>query len=579
VRVAGGIPGRVDDERAMIEDLRVAGVVGFLAVVLLIVSTLRAPRALVILAVPLLVGLTWTFAFARVAVGHLNIISGFLFSILSGLGIEYGIHLMHRFRELRDEGISLENAIEELVAKTGRALVSGSLTNASVFGIIAFAQFRGFSEFGLIAAVGLLLTLLSTLTGLPAILVILDRMRPLEWKNTDGDHTKPVRVPAVARWAIVAAVPLFAVFSAVCLARGEVRFDSNWRLLAGNSPTTQFADYLRRHFEGVFTAGILYVPNNADLPRLKAAAERVKQTRLAAGKPWEVLEVLTLDDAYPSLEHQSRRVELATELGAQLRRIRPDMLDDAGQERLREGLALVGHASRPVTVEELPYAIIGGHLTQDGVGSIAHLRVHETEDPSTDVLLSWADQMWDLERALREDHIDAQLLSENWIAGEIFKRVARDAPFLLGGTLAAVFLVLLLDFRRPLIALGVLGSVMLGVLGMAGAMWLTGVQFNFMNSAILPVCVGISLDNAIHVYHRWREGGRGSIPLVLRHTTASNALASATNLLGFVALGLTHHQGLRSVAWLATLGVVMTYISTTVWFPMMFETLDRRERN
>ncbi|MDQ3031329.1 MAG: MMPL family transporter [Myxococcota bacterium] len=574
VHYAGGIPTRVEDESAFVADLRVAGFVGFFAVVLLIVATLRAPRALVVLGLPLFVGLVWTFAFAEVAVGHLNIISGFLFSILSGLGIEYGIHLMHRYRELRDEGLALEPAIERLVAKTGRALLSGSITNASVFAVIAAAQFRGFSEFGLIAAAGLLLTLVATLAGQPSLLAIGERLRPLRWK-TAGEATTPVRVPARARWIVVIVVPLFALASGVALARGEVTFNGNWRLLAGDSEATQFSEYLRHHFAGLYTAAILYVPDGDDLPRVVEAVERVRAARAARGEPFDVVEVATLDEAFPPPARQVRRAELAHLLGEQLRRIRPETLDDGGRARLEEGLRLVDDA-HPVEISDLPYAVVGPFVTQDGVGSIVHLRVHETDDANTDVLVAWAEQAREIAAELEEAGIEAPMLSENWIAGEIFERVARDGRFLLFGTLAAVFLVLLLDFRRPLLALGVLGSVLLGVISIAGGMWLVGLQLNFMNAAILPVCVGISLDNAIHVYHRWREGGPGSIPIVLRHTTRANALASATNLIGFAALALTHHQGLRSVAWLAMIGVTATYVSTTLWFPMVLETIDAR---
>lgn len=575
VRLAGGIPTRVEDERAFVDDLRVAGTLGFLAVVLLIVATLRAPRALVILSVPLFVGLVWTFAFARLAVGHLNIISGFLFSILSGLGIEYGIHLMHRYRELREEGLALEPAIEQLVQKTGRALLSGSVTNASVFLVIAAAQFDGFAEFGLIAAVGLLLTLVATITGLPALLVLGERLRPLTWSRPSAASLSPVHVPPRVRWLVLFGVPIVALLSLVALLRGEVRFDGNWRLLAGNSETAQFAEYLRHHFGGLYTGALLYAEDDDDLARIESLVDALRARREAEGLPFEVAEVATLHDAFPPLEAQARRAELAARLGEQLHRIRPHMLDDAGRERLAEALRLV-EAARPVSIDELPYAVVGPFVTQDGHGSIVHLRVPETDDANTAVLVSWAEQAREVHRALAEAGIEAPMLSENWIAGEIFERIARDARFLLVGTLLCVFLVLLLDFRRPLLSAGVLGSVLLGVVSMAGLMWLAGVRLNFMNAAILPVCVGISLDNAIHVYHRWREGGPGSIPLVLRHTTAANALASATNLLGFAALALTHHEGLRSVAWLAMIGVTATYVSTTIWFPMVFATLDAR---
>ncbi|MBX7192355.1 MAG: MMPL family transporter [Sandaracinaceae bacterium] len=575
VRFAGGIPTRVDDEAAIRSDLSVAGVVGFVAVVLLIVASLRAPRALVILAVPLFIGLVWTFAFARLAVGHLNIISGFLFSILSGLGIEYGIHLMHRFRELRDEGVALEPAIEDLVEKTGRALLSGSMTNASVFGVIAFAQFSGFSEFGLIAAVGLVLTLIVTMLGLPALLVLFERWRPIGKSADEAMQHTPLHVPDALRWTIVVGVPVLSILSIVVLVTGRVRFDGNWRLLAGNSETTQFQEYLRHHFSGLYTGGLIYVPPETELSRVVEVVEGVRAARLARGEHTDVVEIDTLDEAFPPPERQRARAAIALRLGEQLARIRPEQLDDAGRERLAEGQRVVA-AAQPIAIEELPYALVGPFVTNDGRGSILHLRMHETDDASTDVLVRWAHEAREIVRAIHDAGLTAPLLSENWIAGEIFERVARDARYLLVGTLAAVFVVLLLDFRKPLVALGVLGAVLLGVLGIAGGMFVTGLQLNFMNAAILPVCVGISLDNAIHVYHRWRESGPGSIPMVLRHTTRANALASTTNLLGFAALALTHHEGLRSVAWLAVIGVTATYVSTTLWFPMVFATIDAR---
>lgn len=576
VRYAGGIPSRVEDERALVADLRIAGAVGFFAVVLLIVFSLRTPRALVLLSLPLFVGLVWTFAFARIAVGHLNIISGFLFSILSGLGIEYGIHLLHRYRELRDEGLAIEPAVERLVATTGRALLSGCMTNAGVFAVIALAQFRGFSEFGLIAAVGLVLTLLATLLGLPALLVIGERIRPLS-HVTHADHDAPIRVPAPLRLGVVFGVPLLALASVALLVSGTIAFDGNWRHLVSDTETTRFGEYLRHQLSGTYDQALLWVPRQEDLPRVSASIAALRAEREARGEPFDVVEVVTLNDVFPSPEAQARRAELAAALGAQLDRIRPGMLDEQGLSRLEEGRAVVAGAT-PFALEAMPYSVVGHLMTRDGVGSIVHLRARETDDANTAVLIAWSAQAAEIATSLHAEGIDAPMLSENWIAGEIFERIAHDAGFLSFATLAAVFLVLLLDLRRPLLAGAVLGSVLIGMVAMAGLTWIFGVRLNFMNVAILPVCVSISLDNAIHVFHRWREGGPGSIPSVLRHTTSANALASATNLLGFAALVLTHHDGLRSVAYLAIAGVLCTYVSTTLWFPMVLETLDARRQ-
>lgn len=575
VRYAGGIPTQVEGDRSLRGDLSVAGTLGFVGVVLLIVLALRTPRALVLLSVPLLAGLAWTFAFAEIAVGHLNIISGFLFSILSGLGIEYGIHFLHRYRELREEGRDLEDAIEHLVPSTGRALVSGSLTNAGVFAVIAAAQFRGFSEFGLIAAVGLILTLIVTVIGLPALLVIGERIRPMKFPRParDAPPDTGVHVPAFVRWPIVVLVPLIAIGSVVVLARGGVRFDGNWRLLAGDTEVSRFGEYLRHHLGGTRDAATLWVPDDAQLPALRETIESLGTEREARGEAWDVVDIRTLDDVFPPRDHQVARAALALEIGAQLDRIRPGMLDAEGLRQLADARRMVA-ASQPFALGDLPYAVVGQLLTSDEHGSIAHLSALDTDDSGTAVLTSWAEQARDIARSLHEANVEAPMLSENWVAGEIFERIARDARFLFIGTLSAVFIVLFLDFRRLGATLAVLGSVILGVVSIAGAMWASGLTLNFMNATILPVCVAISLDNAIHVYHRWREAGPGSIPIVLRQTTVANALSSATNLFGFGALVVTHHAGLRSVAYLATCGVALTYLSTTVWFPMMLATVD-----
>ncbi len=572
LRYAGGIPVRIEGDTAMREDLTLAGALGFTAVVLFIVVALRTPRALVLLSVPLLSGLAWTFGFAQIAVGHLNIISGFLFSILSGLGIEYGIHLLHRYRTLREEGLGLEAAIERLLPSTGRALVSGALTNASVFGIIALAQFRGFSEFGIIAAAGLLITLVTTMIGLPALLVIMERWRPMHFPE-EKKETRGVTVPTIVRRGILVFVPALAAASALVLATGGASFDGSWRLLAGDTEASHFGEYLRHQLSGQHTAAMLWAQEGVDLEELRQVVEDLGETRQADGEDWDVVAVSTLDSVYPSFEEQEARATIAERLGTQLDRIRPGMLDEAGDARLADARQMI-EAARPFSLDEVPYSAVGHMLTSDGTGSMVRLMVASRDDSGTGALTSWAAQARAVATALDDANLHAPMLSENWVAGEIFERVARDGRFLLFGTFLAVFLVLLIDFRGLRPALAVLGAVALGVVSIAGALWLTGLRLNFMNIAILPVCVAISLDNAIHVYHRWRDGGPGSIPVVLRQTTVANALSSTTNLLGFTALALTHHAGLRSVAFLAMLGVGLTYISTSIWFPMVLATYD-----
>ncbi|MCX7808068.1 MAG: MMPL family transporter, partial [Deltaproteobacteria bacterium] len=460
VHFAGGIPIRVEDDQAMRKDLFIAGSLGFLAVVVLIVISLKSPRALLIIGFPLFIGLLWTAAFAYLAVGHLNLISGFLFSILSGLGIEYAIHLLHRFHELRDEGTTPEESIIRLVERTGRAVLSGSITNASIFLIVGFSRFSGFSEFGLIAAVGLLLTWIATILFLPPLLLLFERWKPTKSKNAQTKENSYLRLPALVRYVILFGFPLLSILTLHWVYTGKLAFNANWRLLAGQSEASKFHEYLRHELSGLFTGAMIYAKSDNDLKDIIETIRKVQRERLQNGLKSAIVEINTIEEAIPSEIHQKRRVEIARRIARELRRIPIETLETQKQKEFREAIDVL-ESLRPLRKDEWPYALVGPFLTSKGEGSMVHLRMAESDEASIQGLVEWAEEARAIAKALRQGGLSAPMLSENWIAGEIFERIVGDAPYLLFGTICAVFFVLLLDLRKPLAAFAILGAVML----------------------------------------------------------------------------------------------------------------------
>src|SRR5690606_36135952 len=98
-------------------------------------------------------------------------------SIIFGLGIDYGIHLIGRFEELLDTGVSESDALPLAAESVGRGIVTGALTTAGVFLAMLASGFRGFQELGVIAAVGVLISLVTTFTVLPSMLLLGSRRR------------------------------------------------------------------------------------------------------------------------------------------------------------------------------------------------------------------------------------------------------------------------------------------------------------------------------------------------------------------------------------------------------------------
>ncbi len=92
-------------------------------------------------------------------------------SLVIGAGIDFGIHVTHRFREeWCDGGVEIDEAIRRTVLHVGRALLAAAVTTAGAFAIIAASGVTPLRRFGGITALSLTFALLASLLVLPSIL-------------------------------------------------------------------------------------------------------------------------------------------------------------------------------------------------------------------------------------------------------------------------------------------------------------------------------------------------------------------------------------------------------------------------
>ncbi|HYI02639.1 MMPL family transporter, partial [Hyalangium sp.] len=101
VDATGNFQSRIEEDTMMRGDLANAGILSALLAVGIILLATRRVAALAVVGLPVMVSVLLTFGFAQLAIGHLNVVTGFLVAILIGLGIEYGVHLAMRYWEER----------------------------------------------------------------------------------------------------------------------------------------------------------------------------------------------------------------------------------------------------------------------------------------------------------------------------------------------------------------------------------------------------------------------------------------------------------------------------------------------
>src|SRR5690606_18867644 len=101
---------------------------------------------------------------------HINIITGFLIGILSGLGVDYSVHLFLRLRlEKREPTTNEPDIYWRTISSTGHSIFVGAAAAAFTFYLLSFSSFRAFSEFGFVCGTGIaavFICLLLSFTGL-----------------------------------------------------------------------------------------------------------------------------------------------------------------------------------------------------------------------------------------------------------------------------------------------------------------------------------------------------------------------------------------------------------------------------
>lgn len=154
-------------------DALVSGIIGLALVVLLLWIDFRDAHTALLALIPLLLGILWMVGAMVVFDLHLNFMNIFVITMIIGIGVDYGIHVIHRYREEeRVPGGDPAGAVEE----TARGIFLAALTTIAGFGSLATSHYPGLISMGLVSILGTLATALVAIVVIPAYLSL--RHRP-----------------------------------------------------------------------------------------------------------------------------------------------------------------------------------------------------------------------------------------------------------------------------------------------------------------------------------------------------------------------------------------------------------------
>jgi predicted RND superfamily exporter protein len=529
---------------------------------------IRMPVPILVIGIPLVISLAWTFGITYFVLGTLNTMTSVLFVILFGMGIDYGIHFYARYIEFRAGGVPIQEALLETYDNTGSAILVSGLTTAFSLLVLIAAQFRGFSEFGFIAGLGIILALSSMLFIMPALLVIFERMNWILFSEQEAKQ--PANSDSLLhRFPLARSIVVIGLLISVGVAINyqSLKFQYDFGDLEPDFPEYEQFNELEDQVSSSSKRNPAYILADNQQQVIDILEELRHRMKTDTTSP-TILDVEALPERFPPSDTAAN-----TKLQeiAQIRDLLSDPFlkeqDDPQLDKLRRA----AQTKFKLNVNQIPNYFKSQFL--DKSGEVGNFVIVYPSVGLSDGKKSIAFKN-DVGKVQLDDGETFYAASTSIIAAEMLELMRSESPWMVGATFMMVFILMLISFRSLRWAIIAMLPLLVGLLLLFGIMIFTGMMFNFYNLVVLPAILGIGEDNGVHLAHRYREEGKNSMWDVLSSTGQHITIGSLTTMLGFSGLLFTNHPGLQSLGTMAVIGIGMTLVAALTFLPALIQWLE-----
>lgn len=537
--------------------------ISLVLIILLTMFFFRSVKGPILVTSSVLYACLPTLAFTALFYGKLNPFTVFVASIILGIGIDYSIHILGTSQKLLHKHATLEEVLEAAQRKMLKPFFLASFTTIAAFLTLLAAHFRGFYEFGVVASMGVLFSMLTSVLVLPVFIKCMggipkapdNTLLPKSW-----DESK------ILRFFKYAAFAGFAIGAVSLWFAQDVDFEHNLRNLRRVSTE-------KKQENGINTS-VTRTNNRATSTPAAVMGSKAEQldllydtlmVRLHVEKDSTLRSFLTLKSFVPAQDSQEKRLEVIEEIRDL---VEARVFDRAeGEDSVNIAtLRSLASVEKTFTAEDIPEWALD--LLREKDGSYGKIGFIYGNFPSWDAkaLHRFQDRYshWNF------DGEDLRTFSSQFILSDVIESVKQDSFRLALVIVLVIFGTLLISFRKPklfiagCVSFGMGTLLTLGLLGLLTDLFEFG-KISIYNVIVIPMALGIGIDSTIHMITSWMSDKNMTLRQLM-DTTGRNVMASSTTTIaGFVGFLFTTHRGLKGIGDLACISIAMFLITSIVF--------------
>lgn len=499
--------------RMLQNDLNRTMTIAFLFVAALLLYFYKSPLKALIPLTPLVFGLVMTLGFMGLLGIPIDIATTVIGAMIIGMGIDYGVHVTNRYYEERLRGRPLEEAAEEAIAETGKALLGAALTTMAGFAALGLSVLPSLQRLSVTLIMGLSLAAVNAVVVTPAVIMleedIMKRLRGHYEVPEIRAHSgivarafktlgKRVRDHPKGALAVMLVLTLIFAYGAT-LVTTEVRLE---KMIPSGIPEIEALRDVRYEFGGQDEVDFIVRADDVRNPAVVRAIYRFERELMADSYYNNVFETSSIADTvvakYGYIPEDREKIKAALE-EAQGAPVSDDYSTTLIQVKGNFG-----------GVNPDDFRRIMRYFEEQAQN--ANFPPGVELRPAGDTYLNYV-----LDRYTNED-------------------LSKVSTY---GTLFVVIIVLLL-FRRPLVSIAMILPMFLGALWTVGYMGLAGIPFSQTLAGVISMIVGLGVDYGMHLTHRFleefEEGNPHPIVTAVEGVGPGILVGALTTAGGFLAL-------------------------------------------